>query len=109
MSGVVSGAAVIGTSAGWSGIGGWDSGGGEARGAWFVHCVVGAVGCAWTGGCGDAAVAFGAASAGVAGTACGVVDELGSALVSASAAFSRCHKLVNAAAGSVMPASGDMT
>jgi len=110
MSGWVCGAAaVIEASAGWSDAGGPEGGSGETRGGSFVHSLVGAVGGAWTGGCGDATGASGTAPGGVAGTASGVAGAEVSRLASASAAFSRCHRLVNAALGSVMPASGDKT
>ena len=90
-----------------SDAGGPDSGSGETRGASFVHSLVSAVGGA--GGCGDATGASGAASAGTAGTAWGVAGNDVSALVSASAVLMRCHRLGRVAAGSVMPASGDMS
>jgi len=107
--GVFGGAVVIVASACSSEAGSLDSGSGETRGGWFVHGLVGAVGGAWTGGCGDATGAFGTAHGGVAGTASGVAGTEVSGLASAIAAFSRCHRLVNAAPGSAMPASGDKT
>ena len=110
MSGGVRGAAVvIVASACWSEAGSPDSGSGETRGAWFVHCLVGAVGGAWTGGCGDATGAFGTAPGGVAGAASGVAGAEVSAFASSSAVLRRCNRLGNAAVGSVMPASGDKT
>jgi len=69
----------------------------------FADGLVGAAG-----GCGDASGASGAASAGTAGTAWGAAGNEVSGLVSARAAFSRCHRLGKAASRSVMPDSGDM-
>ena len=110
MSGVVCGAgAVIAASAGGSGAGEPDSGLGATRGVSFADGMMGLVGRACTGGCVDSAGASGTASAGVAGTASGVAGADVSALASPSAVFSRCHRLGSVAAGSVMPASGDMT
>jgi len=110
MCGVLRGAAgVIVAWVGGSDAGGPDSGSGETLGASFADSVVGPVVGACAGGPGDAIGASGTASVEVAGTGCGVVDKLAPALVSASAAFSRCHRLGNAAAGSAMPASGNMT
>jgi len=97
-------AAVIVASARWSDAVGLDTTPADTRGASFADGPVGGVA-----GCGDATGASGTASAGVAGTACGVVDKDVSALVSASAVLMRHHRLGNIAAGSVMPASGDMT
>jgi len=102
-------AVMIVGAGGWSEGGGPDSGGGATRGVSFADGLVGPVGGACTGECGGTTGASGTASAGVAGTAGGVVDKHASALVSASAAFSRYQRLGNAAWRSVMPASGDMS
>jgi len=83
--------------------GGPDCGSGERRGAAFADGLVDAAG-----GCGDATNASGPVSAGTAGTGWGVVGNDVSALVSASAAFSRCHRLGSIASRSVIPASGEM-
>jgi len=108
MSGGVSrAAAVIVASFGWSDAGGPDGGSGKRRGASFADGLVDPVGSA--GDCGDATGASGTASARVADTAFGAAGKEVSALVSASAAFSRRKRAESVAAGSVMPASGDMT
>jgi len=99
--------AVIVASFGWSDAGGPDSGSGARRGASFADGLVGAVGGA--GGCGDATGASGTAPVGVADTAFGVAGNEVSALVSASAVFSRCKRAESVAAGFVMSASGDMS
>jgi len=110
MCGVVLGAgAQIAASGGGSDAGRPDSGSGERRGASFADGVVGTVVSAFAGDCGGAPGASGTSSAGVAGTGCGVVDKHVSASVSPGAAFSRCRRSGSFAAGSVMPASGDMS
>jgi len=110
ISGVVSGVvAVIVTSAGWSEAGGAGSSTDDTGDGSFVHSLVGPVGGAWTGGCGDATGASAAGSSGVAGTASGVAGNGVSALVSASAVLMRCQRLGSTAWGSVVAASGDMT
>src|SRR5271170_4096004 len=101
-------AAVIAASAGDSDAGEPDCGSGERRGASFADGL-GPVGGTCAGGWDDATGASGAASAGTAGTAWGVAGNDVSALVSASAVLMRCHRLGRVAAGSVMPASGDMS
>jgi hypothetical protein len=95
---------VIVASARWSDAVGPDTIPADAHGASFAVSPVGGVG-----GCGDATGASGTASAGVAGTACGVAGNDVSSLVSASAVLMRCHRLGSVPAGTVMPASGDMT
>jgi len=109
MSGGVCGAAMVIVAACWSEAGSPDSGSGETRSARFVHCLVGAVGGAWTGGCGDATGASGTAPGRVAGAALGVAGAEVSALASSSAVLRQCNRLGNAAVGSAMPASGDMS
>jgi len=108
MSGLVSGAAMIVASVGRPEAGGPDSGTGDTGGVAFAGGL-GTVGGACTGGCGGTTGASSTASAGVAGAACGVAGNDVSALVSASAVLMRCHRLGSVAAGSVVPASGDMT
>jgi len=78
------------------------------RGVSFADGLVGPVGGAGTSGWVGTIGASVTASAGAGGTASGVAGNEVSALVSASAAFRRCHRLGSIAWGSVTRASDDM-
>ena len=107
LSGVVWGAAaVIVAPAGWSDVGGPDSGTDEGRGAPFADELVGPVGGECAGGCGGGTGTWGTASVAVAGAASGVAGN--DVSVSPSAVLSRCQRLGSVARGSVMRDSGDV-